>query len=49
MSMRPLLDGSTLEFALTALDLLNACGKMIGIISHVDRNVRSAAASRAMQ
>lgn len=30
------LDGETLEDALDALDLLNASGKMIGIISHVD-------------
>ena len=30
------LDGDTLEVALTALDALNASGKMIGIISHVD-------------
>lgn len=30
------LDGDTLEAALDALDLLNASGKMIGIISHVD-------------
>ncbi|HOE40430.1 MAG TPA: AAA family ATPase [Rhodoferax sp.] len=30
------LDGDTLEVALTALDSLNASGKMIGIISHVD-------------
>jgi exonuclease SbcC len=30
------LDGDTLEIALTALDSLNASGKMIGIISHVD-------------
>ncbi len=30
------LDGDTLEIALTALDLLNASGKMIGIISHVE-------------
>ena len=29
------LDGDTLEIALTALDSLNASGKMIGIISHV--------------
>ncbi|MDD2884126.1 MAG: AAA family ATPase [Dechloromonas sp.] len=31
------LDGDTLEIALAALDTLNASGKMIGIISHVDR------------
>lgn len=30
------LDGETLEIALNALDTLNASGKMIGIISHVD-------------
>ena len=30
------LDGDTLETALTALDCLNASGKMIGIISHVE-------------
>ena len=30
------LDGDTLEVALTALDSLNASGKMIGIISHVE-------------
>lgn len=30
------LDGETLEVALTALDSLNASGKMIGIISHVE-------------
>lgn len=30
------LDGDTLEIALTALDSLNARGKMIGIISHVE-------------
>ena len=30
------LDGDTLEIALTALDSLNASGKMIGIISHVE-------------
>jgi exonuclease SbcC len=30
------LDGETLEIALTALDSLNASGKMIGIISHVE-------------
>ena len=30
------LDGDTLETALAALDTLNASGKMIGIISHVD-------------
>ena len=30
------LDGDTLEIALTALDALNASGKMIGIISHVE-------------
>ncbi|MDP2367302.1 exonuclease subunit SbcC [Rhodoferax sp.] len=30
------LDGDTLEIALTALDSLNANGKMIGIISHVE-------------
>lgn len=30
------LDGETLEDALDALDLLNASGKMIGIISHVE-------------
>ncbi len=30
------LDGDTLETALTALDSLNASGKMIGIISHVE-------------
>ena len=30
------LDGDTLEIALTALDCLNASGKMIGIISHVE-------------
>lgn len=30
------LDGETLEIALNALDLLNASGKMIGVISHVD-------------
>ena len=30
------LDGDTLEVALTALDALNASGKMIGVISHVD-------------
>ena len=30
------LDDNTLEVALTALDSLNASGKMIGIISHVE-------------
>jgi exonuclease SbcC len=30
------LDGDTLEIALTALDSLNASGKMIGVISHVE-------------
>ncbi|MEG0677834.1 MAG: SbcC/MukB-like Walker B domain-containing protein, partial [Comamonas sp.] len=30
------LDGDSLEVALTALDALNASGKMIGIISHVE-------------
>jgi len=30
------LDGDTLETALAALDVLNARGKMIGIISHVE-------------
>lgn len=30
------LDGDTLETALAALDVLNASGKMIGIISHVE-------------
>ena len=30
------LDGDTLETALAALDSLNASGKMIGIISHVE-------------
>lgn len=30
------LDGDTLEMALAALDTLNASGKMIGIISHVE-------------
>ncbi len=30
------LDGETLEIALNALDSLNASGKMIGVISHVD-------------
>ena len=30
------LDNDTLEIALTALDSLNASGKMIGVISHVD-------------
>ena len=30
------LDGDTLEIALSALDTLNASGKMIGIISHVE-------------
>ncbi|HTN31762.1 MAG TPA: exonuclease subunit SbcC [Pseudomonas sp.] len=30
------LDGETLEIALDALDQLNASGKMIGVISHVD-------------
>lgn len=30
------LDGDTLEIALAALDSLNASGKMIGIISHVE-------------
>lgn len=30
------LDGDTLEVALSALDALNASGKMIGIISHVE-------------
>jgi len=30
------LDNDTLEVALTALDSLNASGKMIGVISHVD-------------
>lgn len=30
------LDGDTLEIALSALDSLNASGKMIGIISHVE-------------
>ncbi|WKL13884.1 AAA family ATPase [Comamonas testosteroni] len=30
------LDGDTLEMALAALDALNASGKMIGIISHVE-------------
>ena len=31
------LDGDTLEIALNALDTLNASGKMIGVISHVER------------
>jgi exonuclease SbcC len=30
------LDNNTLEVALDALDNLNASGKMIGVISHVD-------------
>jgi exonuclease SbcC len=30
------LDNDTLEIALSALDSLNASGKMIGVISHVD-------------
>jgi DNA repair protein SbcC/Rad50 len=30
------LDGDTLEVALDALDSLNASGKMIGVISHVE-------------
>jgi len=30
------LDGETLELALDALDTLNASGKMIGVISHVE-------------
>jgi len=30
------LDGETLEIALNALDSLNASGKMIGVISHVE-------------
>lgn len=30
------LDGDTLEIALTALDSLNASGKIIGIVSHVE-------------
>ena len=30
------LDGDTLEIALSALDTLNASGKMIGVISHVE-------------
>ena len=30
------LDSDTLETALTALDSLNASGKMIGVISHVE-------------
>ena len=30
------LDNNTLEVALDALDNLNACGKMIGVISHVE-------------
>ena len=30
------LDGDTLEIALTTLDSLNASGKMIGIISHIE-------------
>jgi hypothetical protein len=30
------LDGDTLEMALAALDALNASGKMIGVISHVE-------------
>jgi exonuclease SbcC len=30
------LDNDTLEIALDALDNLNASGKMIGVISHVD-------------
>ena len=30
------LDGETLEIALDALDQLNASGKMIGVISHVE-------------
>ena len=30
------LDGETLEVALDALDNLNASGKMIGVISHVE-------------
>ena len=30
------LDGETLEVALDALDALNASGKMIGVISHVE-------------
>jgi DNA repair protein SbcC/Rad50 len=34
--MMPLLDGDTLEFALTDLDSLNASGKIIGIISHME-------------
>jgi exonuclease SbcC len=31
-----MLDGDTLEIALNALDTLNASGKMIGVISHVE-------------
>ena len=34
--MRPLLNGDTLEITLTALDSLNASGKMIGIISRAE-------------
>ena len=30
------LDGDTLDIALDALDTLNASGKMIGVISHVE-------------
>ena len=30
------LDADTLDIALNALDSLNASGKMIGVISHVD-------------
>jgi exonuclease SbcC len=34
--MKRLLDGDTLVIELTDLDSLNADGKMIGIISHVE-------------
>jgi exonuclease SbcC len=34
--LHSLLDRETLDIALDALDNLNASGKMIGVISHVD-------------
>ena len=35
-AMQPAMDSETLDIALDALDNLNATGKMIGVISHVE-------------